>query len=411
MKQQLRKPENWQDFETLCKKLWGEIWECAEIKKNGRSGQAQYGVDIFGMPKSEKEYYGIQCKGKDDYTNAQLSPEEIDNEILKALTFKPALKKFYFATTANKDAKIEEYIRLKDIDSRAESLFEIHLFSWEDIVELIDDNKKTHDWYVKNINFVTRHQVQFLFQNDSSYLQCEPVFKKVTIRHFDNSLLSVALEKMFNTPSYRFGMMGLYGDPKEEFIKSVTEGVREEAEEKFNNPQPVRHNMSMMPMGSYNTYNKSVCVFRLCLKNTGSEVLEKYKINLRIEGAIAADTVDKQRYMMDTFAYKYDTRFYSESKHEATIKPSDDYLVQNDSICFDSICFKTNPKESQVKIHWQLVSQDFDDAGELVIDIQPKFELSEEPIFVEYPAKQVDELVIRNKYEYKNTDFHGNIEH
>lgn len=35
----LSKPLNWQDFEILCKKLWGEIWKRSEIKKNGRSGQ------------------------------------------------------------------------------------------------------------------------------------------------------------------------------------------------------------------------------------------------------------------------------------------------------------------------------------------------------------------------------------
>jgi len=68
MKKSIRKPENWQDFENLCKKLWGEIWDCAEIKKNGRSGQNQQGVDVYGIPKFDTEYYGIQCKGKDDYT-------------------------------------------------------------------------------------------------------------------------------------------------------------------------------------------------------------------------------------------------------------------------------------------------------------------------------------------------------
>ena len=56
----LRKPSNWQDFETLCKKLWGEIWNCEEIKKNGRLGQKQDGVDIYGIPEGEKQYYGIQ---------------------------------------------------------------------------------------------------------------------------------------------------------------------------------------------------------------------------------------------------------------------------------------------------------------------------------------------------------------
>ncbi len=31
--QTLRRPSNWQDFESLCKKLWGEIWNCPEIQK------------------------------------------------------------------------------------------------------------------------------------------------------------------------------------------------------------------------------------------------------------------------------------------------------------------------------------------------------------------------------------------
>lgn len=56
-KTQLRKPENWQDFERLCKVLWGEIWECPDtIKRNGRQGQAQKGVDIYGIKKGECVY-------------------------------------------------------------------------------------------------------------------------------------------------------------------------------------------------------------------------------------------------------------------------------------------------------------------------------------------------------------------
>ena len=51
-KLQLRKPENWQDFERLCKALWGEIWECSDtIKRNGRQGQVQKGVDVYGIKK------------------------------------------------------------------------------------------------------------------------------------------------------------------------------------------------------------------------------------------------------------------------------------------------------------------------------------------------------------------------
>ena len=48
--QQLRKPENLPDFQSLSKKLWGEISNSPEIKKNGRQGQSQHGVDVYGLP-------------------------------------------------------------------------------------------------------------------------------------------------------------------------------------------------------------------------------------------------------------------------------------------------------------------------------------------------------------------------
>ena len=122
----LGRPENWQDFESLCKKLWGEIWQCPEIKKNGRAGQTQNGVDVYGIPSFDDEYYGIQCKGKDEYTHKQLTVKEIDKEIEKAKSFEPKLKKLYFATTAVKDAEIEKVIRLKNTEHRKNKLFEVH---------------------------------------------------------------------------------------------------------------------------------------------------------------------------------------------------------------------------------------------------------------------------------------------
>ena len=103
----LRRPENWQDFETLCEFLWGEIWKYPEIKKNGRPGQKQNGVDISGIPSGQDGYYGIQCKKKSEYLNTQFTDEEILEEIEMAKSFQPPLKKLYLATTAIKNAKIE----------------------------------------------------------------------------------------------------------------------------------------------------------------------------------------------------------------------------------------------------------------------------------------------------------------
>ena len=45
---QLKKPSNWQDFEKLCKLLWGEIWTCEDtIKRHGCQGRNQHGVGVF----------------------------------------------------------------------------------------------------------------------------------------------------------------------------------------------------------------------------------------------------------------------------------------------------------------------------------------------------------------------------
>lgn len=55
-KLQLRKPENWQDFERLCKALWGEIWECSDtIKRNGRQGKSRK-VLMFMVLKKENAF-------------------------------------------------------------------------------------------------------------------------------------------------------------------------------------------------------------------------------------------------------------------------------------------------------------------------------------------------------------------
>ena len=102
---QIQKPANWQDFEILCMRLWDRMWDCKEIKKNGRLGQEQHGVDIFVLKNGDSLYTGIQCKLKDDLTHSKLTKKEIDAEVAKALFYKNELKQLIFATTANKDAE------------------------------------------------------------------------------------------------------------------------------------------------------------------------------------------------------------------------------------------------------------------------------------------------------------------
>lgn len=147
MKKILQIPKNWQDFEDVCKELWRENWPCREIQSHGRNGQAQYGVDVFGIPDGEEKYYGIQCKHKS--IGEELTESEVDHEIQEAYKFPTPLKMLYIATTANNDAKIQKHVMLKDVENREKGLFGIRVYSWPEISDLLRQHTNVLNWYME----------------------------------------------------------------------------------------------------------------------------------------------------------------------------------------------------------------------------------------------------------------------
>lgn len=172
--QTLRKPANWQDFESLCLLLWREEWKSEDIKKNGRNGQAQKGVDICGHRDGENDYSGIQCKCKPG--NNALTTDEIDAEIENAKEFKPELKRLVFATSADKDAAIEEYVRIKDDESRKAGKFTIDIKSWQDIVDLLERNKSVLNTYLDIV--ADDFAASVTFGNGSQEITIKPKFMR-----------------------------------------------------------------------------------------------------------------------------------------------------------------------------------------------------------------------------------------
>ena len=352
--QQLRKPENWQDFETLCKKLWGEIWSCPEIKKNGRQGQPQNGVDVYGIPSFDKEYYGIQCKGKDEYAHKQFTDDEIDKELEKAENFKPKLKKLYFATTAVKDVNIEEYIRIKNIEHQRNGLFEIHVFSWEDIVDLIDENRKTHDWYVKSLNYKRNQSIRLTFHDDSEELTLRAIFKQ-TVTHYKQRIIPAGLASLGKLLIAQQSMLETYRVP----------------------------NFSLFD----NSTNHSCCKFYFRLHNTGIDPIEDYKIFLEFHGDFdSIDTVTKWEPFAQGIHFAYDTHINQE-KRTGKIVPKSNILVGDDSIGFDMIAIKPFNRACSIIIDWKLVSKDFKDHGTLMLHIDVDVKKVVETKLVDDPLK------------------------
>lgn len=361
-KLQLRKPENWQDFERLCKVLWGEIWECPDtIKRNGRQGQAQKGVDVYGIKKGECVYRGIQCKGKDDYTNSQLTESEIDNEIAKALLFTPKLNSFYFATTANKDAHIEEYIRNKNLESISNGGFEIDIFAWEDIVDLIEAHRNTYNWFLNNCSYKDVSDVEVFIGGEKEYTIFPEYFrirKQYTLRSRPQRLSS--LSNLLITP-------------------------------------PLLGNNLFNPKYKH---DYRWCTIPISITNTGKTVIENYKLEIIIEWDKVDEISDKFHYlnniMMDQAAVarinasreaKREVFHSTEYCDVIEYRPKDPVLVQSDHRAFE-IAIKPKDNVQSIKVMWVLYSRNYKKEGGLILNVEPKFEDKKENVEVD----NIDEL-------------------
>ncbi|PTX61911.1 Mrr restriction endonuclease-like protein [Kordia periserrulae] len=335
MKKTIGKPENWQDFESLCKKLWGEIWEIPnKIKKNGRLGQNQAGVDVYGIPKGENRYWGIQAKGKDDYSSAKLTKSEIIEEIIKAKKFEPNLAVYIIATTSNKDAKIEKFVRLKDIENQKNGSFEILLFCWEDIVDLIEDNQDTYNWYLNGIGQRGRFDFDISFNDLKKSLTLNPVYEK-TITKFkmttktDSQLLIESLNSNENLLNFSQILL----DP-------------------FN----------------FNQVNKSWVDFELIMENKGAVVLEDWRLMIFFKEGVSH--LDDGHPILPKLST---TIFIDDEDKTITYHPKDNTpLIQKDNRFFE-ISLLPEINSTKIVFEWELLARDFNKKGMAEIEIEPNY--------------------------------------
>lgn len=143
---QLPPPTSWDEFQSLCHRLWTAILNDPTAQQNGRIGQEQHGVDVFGR-RNGKEWVGVQCKGKDRLTKKKVTNKELADEALKAQRFNPPLGEFILATTAPRDGKIQEEARRISAEYKKNGLFSITVWSWEDILVELDNHQDVAHWY------------------------------------------------------------------------------------------------------------------------------------------------------------------------------------------------------------------------------------------------------------------------
>jgi hypothetical protein len=135
---QIAPPKDWGTFEDLCHALFKRVWKDPLAQKNGRRGQAQNGVDVFGSQQGDpRSYRGVQCKGKDRNYGSKAEWSEVLTELDKAENFSPKLEQWIYATTAPADAALQKHARELSVERASKGLFSVDVLGWDEILALM----------------------------------------------------------------------------------------------------------------------------------------------------------------------------------------------------------------------------------------------------------------------------------
>lgn len=136
----LPKPKNWQDFEAKIRELFACVLNDPNTQQNGRSGQKQNGVDVYGY-RNDTYLVGVQCKKK---LEDKVTEKELRGEVEKAKNFKPKINEFILTTTAPRDQKIQEIARIITEElAQSDHPIRVYVWGWDDIEEHVSKYAST----------------------------------------------------------------------------------------------------------------------------------------------------------------------------------------------------------------------------------------------------------------------------
>lgn len=374
--QTLRKPENWQDFESLCLLLWREEWKSEDIKKNGRNGQAQNGVDICGHRDGENEYSGIQCKCKPG--NKALTTNEIDNEIDNAKAFKPALKRLVFATTSDKDAALEEHVRIKDDENRKNGLFTIDIKSWQDIVDMLERNKLVLNTYMDIV--ADDYAVTITFDDGRDEKVIRPKWSRV---YYMEPTPKEEPVEAAPKPNYNV----LFGG-----VVSQLQHIAELADT-FNRPVMATAKIVKGTMKTNHTY----CYLRFMVVNQGRTPIDDYKIIFHFNNQdvrFVYDNVEKKMSFPE-INYNLMRDITLENGHGVTMYGKS--IIPGDYVMSDDFYIHLPNETEEVNIYWRLLSRHYSEEGKLRLMVEKEYK--EE---VEYDKNKAGKTFVRDYIEIED---------
>lgn len=143
----LPKPDDPAEFEKMVREAYALRWNSPNLQINGRRGQSQAGVDLFGEDDLGR-LAGIQCK----LYSKGLTLKTVETEVEKAEQFEPQIQSLYIATTYPADADLQRKVRLISRKRVSDNLFSVGLIFWSDIVSGLALNPSVIRGFYPQIN-------------------------------------------------------------------------------------------------------------------------------------------------------------------------------------------------------------------------------------------------------------------
>ncbi|MFT9382738.1 restriction endonuclease [Gluconobacter sp. P5B12] len=146
-------------FEKFACDLWQSQYPDASVTLYGRSGQAQYGVDV--LVRSGNRVIGVQCKAVKN-----LDTKTIDTEVSRAKEFAPALTDLIMVTIAPHDAKLVTYTATLTQKHKKSGHFAVSYHGWDDLLRILEDHPLV----------VQKYFSQFFRSSDEQAAPQPPIF-------------------------------------------------------------------------------------------------------------------------------------------------------------------------------------------------------------------------------------------
>jgi tetratricopeptide (TPR) repeat protein len=134
---QILPPSDWQAFERASEVLFRRVLNDPYLKKLGKAGQEQYGLDLTGYENGNpSRLVGVQCKCVE--RPRALSAEVVKKEVSKAAPYVPQLAEYIIVTTADDHAKLDKLAHeLTEKFAADGRTFPIRVWGWNTLQQRI----------------------------------------------------------------------------------------------------------------------------------------------------------------------------------------------------------------------------------------------------------------------------------